>query len=313
MMSGMLEAGTPDADPKYLQMGEIEVKLKPGKGTAVIKLSENILTADKRRVIDLSDIRAFAFRGTKKESVVCVNNIRLEGSSENAGVFPEIPPTIICDETKKGYHDAYASLCPFCGAKSHKIDGSNKEPKPGKGIKISAEYAGSYAPTNGGGGDNTELSGPPHIAHYDGSSWELRTLISFKTLGKLSSGAKIKKAELRMYGESVSKKPFVPVMKVYSVSEKYKIDLKKPLCWNTKPPVETLLFISGVYEGPEVPRWFTYDVTAYFKEKKRSYATFEIRSGISALTYDNPHPKGHCLMYGIPDPSKSPYLYIETE
>ena len=150
------------------------------------------------------------------------------------------------------------------------------------------------------------------IAHFDGSFWENRSIISFKTFGKLSSGDKIIKAELRLYGLNPGK-PFIPVMKVYSVSERFKIDLKKTLCWNTKPPVEKLLFVSGVYEGPDTPRWFTYDVSDYFKQKMRSYATFEIRSGISALTYDNPHPKGHCLSYEIKDPSKAPYLYIEVE
>ncbi|MEI7905104.1 MAG: hypothetical protein WCI43_06795 [Candidatus Firestonebacteria bacterium] len=314
MMAALLTSESPDPDPKYLQMGEVVLKLKPGRGTASIKLSEDILTVDKRRAIDISDIRVYAFRGNNKEAVIYINNIRLEGASSEAGVLPETPPTIVCPETKKGYHDAFAGFCPFCGAKSHKIDGSNNEPKTGKGLKITPEYAGGYGPRGGGGDDQTEKAISLGISHYDDSFWENRAIFSFKLLGKFPGGVKVKKAELRAYA-LVPGKPYYPVMEVYSVPERFKIDPKKQVCWNTQPPVDKLLFVSGVYNGADSPRWFSYDVTDYFKAGIKNNAVFEVRSAISALTYDSPHPKGHYLLYEPlgRDASKAPYLYIETE
>ncbi len=317
MVKVLLTAETPDADPKYLQMGEVAVTLKPGKGKASVKLTEDILTVDNRRVLDLSDVRAIAFRGNGKEDVLFVNNIRLEGASASAGSLPGPVFPVICPKTGKGYSDKFASACPFCGVKSHIIDGSNKEPVfSSKGLRINADFAEGYAPRGGGGNDQTEKQSEGiEISHYDDSFWENRCLLQFKLAGKLVPGTKIKKAELRLSVMAAVGKPFYPVFQVYSVLEKFKSDGKKKTIWNNQPPVEKLLFVSGVNEGADFPRWFCFDVTDYMKEKIRQKAVFQLRCAISASTYKSPHPLGHYVFFdeGSTDASKKPCLYIETE
>ncbi len=317
MVKVLLTAETPDADPKYLQMGEVAVTLKPGKGKASVKLTEDILTVDNRRVLDLSDVRAIAFRGTGKEDVLFVNNIRLEGASASAGSFPGPVFRVVCPKTEKGYSDTYAVICPFCGEKSHKIDGSNKEPvfSP-KGLHINAGTAESYAPRGGGGNDQTEnQTDVLEVSHYDDSFWENRIQFFFDLTGKLRPGTKIAKAELRLCVKSEPGKAFYPVFQLYSVPERFKSDGKKKPIWNNQPPVEKLLFVSGVYEGADFPRWFCFDVKNYLKEKLRQSAVFQLRAAISASTYTNPHPLGHYTFFddGSTDASKKPCLYIERE
>jgi len=317
MMKVLLTAETPDADPKYLQMGEVAVTLKPGAGKASIKLTEDILTVDKRRVIDLSDVRAIAFRGNGKEDTLYVNNLRLEGASASAGSFPGPVFQVICPKTGRGYSDAFAPLCPFCGEKSHKIDGSNKDPVfSSKGLRINAEVSESYGPRGGGGNDQTEKQNEAiGVAHYDDGFWEYRCLLQFKLAGKLIPGTKIKKAELRLSVKAAVGKPFYPVFQIYSVPERFKSDGKNKTVWNNQPPADKLLFVSGVYEGADFPRWFCFDVTDYMKEKIRQNAVFQLRAAISASTYTSPHPLGHYTNFdeGSADASKKPCLYIETE
>ena len=60
------------------QMGEVKAILKTGKGTASIDLGKEIFTVDKKRVIDLSDIRVIAFAVGGKECKAGISNIRLE-------------------------------------------------------------------------------------------------------------------------------------------------------------------------------------------------------------------------------------------
>ena len=317
LVKSLLGADSPDADPKYLQMGEVAVTLKPGKGNASVKLTEDILTVDKRRVIDISDVRAVAFRGNGKEDTLYVNNIRLEGASATAGSFPGPVFPVICPKTGKSYSDKFASACPFCGVKSHIIDGSNKEPVfSSKALRINADFAEGYAPRGGGGEDQTEKqSGSLGVSHYDDSFWENRSLLQFKLAGKLVPGTKIKKAELRLSVKAAVGKPYYPVFQVYSVPERFKSDGKRKTVWNNQPPVEKLLFVSGLYNGADFPRWFCFDVTDYMQEKLRQNAIFQLRAAISSSTYTNPHPLGHYTVFdeGSVDASKKPCLYIETE
>jgi hypothetical protein len=231
-------------------------------------------------------------------------------------VLPAAPGTITCPTTKKTYHDAYATLCPWCGQKNHKKDGDNKDPKTGSsGIKVTAEASFGYGPHDGGGGDQTDKPNDFSMSHYDDSFWENRMMVGFKLLGKIRPGTKIKKAELRMYVKEPPGKPFFPVLEVYSVPDKYKLDAKAPVVWNSQPPVDKLIFISGLYEGSDAPRWLCFDVTDCFKQKIKNNANFEIRGALSYSTYQQPHPLGHYLRFAdaSTDATKTPYLYFETE
>ncbi|MEI6845776.1 MAG: DNRLRE domain-containing protein [Candidatus Firestonebacteria bacterium] len=300
-------------EPEYLQMCETPLKLKPGKGTASIDLRKELITLDKNRAMDLSDIRAVVFKGDQKTQTVLIDNLRLESSSEEAGKFPAAKFTVICKACKKGSHDAAAPICAFCGADKKIIA---VEPEKNKGsASVFPDINATIGPRNGGGGIKVAAAEKGlNLSHYDFGFWENRALLDFKLSGKLlDEFSKIKKAELRLYAKNPGK-PFFPVFKVYAISEKNNVQ-ESTLTWLTQPPVEELVFVSGVYPGTE--RWLNFDITDYIAKKikaKKSRVIFEIRGGNNFSTYLEPHPLGHYAVFISKydaQKEKQPYLYIE--
>jgi hypothetical protein len=297
-------------------MGEVEIKVKPGRGVAVINLKEEIWTVDKRRVIDLHDIRAIAFCGSGKEQIVYIDNIRIERKSEETtDRITFLSPSIICKEVNKGYHDPYAPLCPFCCKENKDFKKVDELKESKNSIKIYPDNDCTVMARDGGGGDTvTAVDSSLHIAHYDDSFWEGRGILSFKIPD--NSYSKVNKAELRIYVPQNPGKPFFPVIEVFSISDKYKIE-EKSINWISQPPVEEFLLQSGVYHGTDAPRWLVFDITDYINNKlkeNRKRFIFELRAGISACTYSNPHPLGHYLVFASKeyrDKNYYPVLYLE--
>ncbi len=302
--------------PEHGQMGEVLVKLKPGKNTAIVNLRDEIPTVDKERVIDLSDVRALALCVEEKDVSLSFDNFRLQGKSEKAGELVQPPYTVICKKhAGKGYHDPYAPICTFCA-----MENADKKPlnlNEGKNsAKVYPDNDCSVGPRGGGGNDTLKAKDNGlTIHHYDDSFWEGRGYLSFNLAEPAAAHdlKKIEKAELRLYRLQVGK-PFHTAFQIYSIADKYKID-EKTMTWLSQPPVEEFLFQSGIYSGDA--GWVVCDISDYAKRqaaKGKTKMEFSIRANMSASTFTNPHPLGHCSSF-VPKESTNnvarPCLYLE--
>jgi len=300
------------------QMGEIPVKIKPGKGTATIDLTKEILTLDKKRAIDLYDVRAIAFVGGSKEFVVSFDNVRLEGETKNAGSLPQYPFTVFCEENPgKGYHDKRANLCPWCG---DKIDNAEEVTHAEKAKKIIAADDVTIGPFDWGGKSsiNTTYNRSQFNSIYYFNNGVNDTMyLDFNIDGSVPQD--FKKAELRMLALYKVEIPRITsAVKVFSISAKYDIN-ENNITWTSQPPVEELLAVSGNYlvdnSKQPVSQWYVFDITEYVKKalkKKQNKLGFKVQGWTTMNTYraESDHYIRFCAK-DDPIENRRPHIYIE--
>ena len=299
------------------QMGVVTVKLKAGKGTASIDLGKEIFTADKKRVLDLSDIRVIAFAVGEKECRVGISNIRLEGSSDSAGSLPTYPNTVFCKKYPDKGYNGDANLCPWCG---EEFD-LPSEPKIAAGSKqIPAAHDVQVGPRGGGGENilNKTLSGRnTGIYYFDYDSVNATTYIDFNIDSKDLSA--LKTAELRILTYYTSEIPSITsAVRLYSVKDKYILDDKK-MTWTSQPPVEQFLALSGNYlinnKNKTAKQWYILDITGYLKKAVnagKSRVFFKLQGWTTINSYKAQQDTYSSFpRYNDMDKSKRPYIYIE--
>ncbi len=310
----------------YKQMGEVVLTIKQGRGTGTVDLTGIIKTADKKRRIDISDIRAIAFAGAEKEAVINIGNVRLESNLDTAGTVPSYPCTVFCSKyPDKGYHDKRANLCPYCGEEFPDApapvvaDGS---------VKIPALQSADVTPLGGGGEERMSAGAKTSetaIYHFDNGMDELFYLDFDINPEALKN---IKKAELRLLGYFTSKTEqprITSAIKLYS-TKNFKFN-EKNFKWISQPPVDELLSISGNYVIKEqnvhpnaVP--YVFDITEYLKktvELKKSNLCLKFQGWTTINSCGVLDPTAvECNVYFVArsirgDERKRPYIYVEFQ
>ena len=299
------------------QMGEVKAILKTGKGTASIDLGKEIFTVDKKRVIDLSDIRVIAFAVGGKECKAGISNIRLEGSSETAGSLPIYPCTIFCNKYPDKGYNGNANFCPWCG---EEFD-LPTEPGIAAGSKlITAAHDVQVGPRGGGGENIINRTGSGRntgIYYFDSDSVNATTYLDFNIDSKELSA--LKTAELRILTYYTSEIPSITsAVRLYSVKDKYILDDKK-MTWTSQPPVEEFLALSGNYlinnKKKTAQQWYVLDITEYLKKAVKagkSRLFFKLQGWTTINTYKAQQDTYTSFpRYNDPDKSKRPYIYVE--
>ncbi len=318
------------------QMYRVAVEVAPGASTIHVAVDGKLRTQDDQRWLDVRDVRTvgFAVKAPAADTVLYVKRMYLESSRPDAGTVnwpAEAKPCPNCAKGteklepwyaelgKKGFNDANAAYCPFCGGQL-KERPPEPESAPGALRIIPSARAGVTTATGGSGDTGTCLSRPQmfwELHHYMEYTWEARGFLRF-SLEELPAGARIKTAQLRLFSALPSKggKPWFPPLRIYSIPDQYD-DWTRQVTWLSQPPVGNLLVQGGLYRWRDDPiQWFSYDVTPYVAQQAagRRVASLALYVMTPYPARMNPHPLGHCIRYGNPpenEAGKQPYLYVE--